>query len=286
MKYFIELIDSTSSKENEVANTLSAENISAWKQAKERTERYIGYPSTAIEGISPFNVDWSKAKDSLDDFIRLVAFLRIPDPYSDLRNELKYAPNKTEIIEAWKRAKKVVDSYIEHTNNPSKHSFNESNDVPIMGSTHVTLEQAKRWAKSRGATSLFISLADIYWRLAPIKGVNPWVAYCQAAKETGYGRFGGVIDSSYHNPCGLKTRHATGDRPEDHQRFNSWEEGISAHLDHLALYTGAPGYPKTITTDPRHFRWILGKAKTVLELDEWAGDPNYAPDLLKLVLSV
>lgn len=119
-------------------------------------------------------------------------------------------------------------------------------------------------------------------------GVNPAIAYAQSAKETGYGRFGGVLDESYKNPCGLKITSGGDDKdPNAHQRFASWEDGISAHLDHLALYAGASGYPRTNTLDPRHFSFLFGIAKTLEELKTWApSDSNYGIDIANLVTAM
>lgn len=87
-------------------------------------------------------------------------------------------------------------------------------------------------------------------------------------KETGYGKFGGVLDESYHNPCGMKTSSGGGDYdPNAHQKFNSWDEGVQAHLDHLALYAGADGYPKSDTFDPRHFVTIKGRHQLSTHLE-------------------
>ena len=78
-------------------------------------------------------------------------------------------------------------------------------DFKIISDTEVTAKQAKKWAKSKGATETFIDLADLYFKYSSDCGdVNPAIAYVQAAKETGFGKFGGVIDESYNNPCGLK----------------------------------------------------------------------------------
>lgn len=155
----------------------------------------------------------------------------------------------------------------------------------IISSARATAGQAKAWAKNKGATELFISLADIFWKLAPIIGVDPVVAYCQSAKETGYGRFGGVLDESFKNTCGMKKNDGGGDYDKEaHQRFVSWEEGIQAQLDHLALYAGAPGYPKATTPDPRHFDFIAGTAKTVESLGgKWAPSISYGTDIVKMM---
>ena len=155
-------------------------------------------------------------------------------------------------------------------------------DVKIISDTEVTAKEARKWAKSKGATETFIDLADLYFDYSEDHGnVNPAIAYVQAAKETGYGKFGGVIDESYHNPCGLKTAEGGGNYdPNAHQKFNDWDEGVQAHLDHLALYAGAKGYPRSDSYDPRHFRTIKGKATTVNALGgNWAPSATYGEEV-------
>ncbi len=158
-------------------------------------------------------------------------------------------------------------------------------DNKIISNTEVTVKQAEKWAKSKGATDNFVGLAQLYWKYAPTHGnVNPAIAYVQAAKETGYGKFGGVLNDSYKNPCGMKTVVGGGDTdPNAHQRFNSWDEGVQAHLDHLALYAGADGYPRSSTYDPRHFVTVKGKAVTVNALGgKWAPSLTYGEEVNKL----
>ena len=165
----------------------------------------------------------------------------------------------------------------------------------IMGPTTASVGAAKKWAENKGATNEFVSLADIYWRQAPAIGMNPVVAYCQSAVETGYGKFGGVIDASFHNPCGLKITDTSGfedsDRePDAHQRFPDWETGISAHIDHLALYAGANGYPKSDTADPRHFSYLFNRCGNQVEnkngingLSGWASGGGYPEKIVALI---
>ena len=158
-------------------------------------------------------------------------------------------------------------------------------DIKIISETEVTAKQAEQWAKSNGATDTFVGLAQLYWKYAPEHGnVNPAIAYVQAAKETGYGKFGGVLNESYKNPCGMKTVVGGSDTdPNAHQRFNTWDEGVQAHLDHLALYAGATGYPRSNTYDPRHFVTIKGKAVTVNALGgKWAPSLTYGEEINKL----
>ena len=162
-------------------------------------------------------------------------------------------------------------------------------DFKIISETEVTATQAKKWAQSKGATDTFANLAKLYWKYAEDCGdVNPAIAYVQAAKETGYGKFGGVLDESYHNPCGLKTSSGGGDYDKNaHQKFNSWDEGVQAHLDHLALYAGADGYPKSDTYDPRHFVTIKGTVTTTNALGgKWAPSLTYGEEVGKLYMDL
>ncbi|MGM9978877.1 MAG: N-acetylmuramoyl-L-alanine amidase [Clostridium sp.] len=163
------------------------------------------------------------------------------------------------------------------------------NNLNIISTTKVTVDEAKRWAKERNATDTFIGLADLYWKYYKEHGnVNPAIAYVQSALETGYGRFGGVLDATYKNPCGLKNNVGGSDIDKNaHQKFNSWDDGVKAHLDHLALYAGAGGYPRKVTTDPRHFSYLLGKAKTVQELSlSWASNSSYGSKIMNLYNSL
>lgn len=160
--------------------------------------------------------------------------------------------------------------------------------TPIISKPSALRDQAKQWAKNNNATPTFISLVDLYWNLYLSHGeVNPVIAYVQSALETGYGKFGGKIDESYKNPCGLKTSTAKDDSPSAHVKFNTWEDGISAHLDHLALYAGVSGYPKEHTKDPRHFQYLLGKVKSVEELSgTWTSAQDYGLKILELMSDI
>ena len=191
---------------------------------------------------------------------------------------------------------------------PSATSYSSNGaigNVDIISDVDVSVESVEAWARSKNATETFVSLAKIYKQYGQARGGVNWVlAYVQAAKETGYGRFGGVLDESYHNPCGLKIPSGGDDYdPNAHKRFDNWEQGVIAHLDHLALYAGANGYPKTVyveswkderlasneTYDPRHIGWfgttsgILGKATNAIDLGaKWAPSSSYGVELFRL----
>lgn len=160
-------------------------------------------------------------------------------------------------------------------------------DVPVIGTATATLVQAEAWAHKNNATDTFVSLARKYWDYAPLHGgVNPVIAYCMSALETGFGKFRGVLNDTFCNPCGMKTSSGGVDAdPNAHQRFISWEDGVKAHLDHAALYAGATGYPLSKTPDPRHFKYLFGTGKTIETLCKgWCpGNANYAPTIQRMM---
>lgn len=158
----------------------------------------------------------------------------------------------------------------------------------ILGSATATIEQMKAWAKNKNAHQKFIELAPLFYEISEKAGVNPIIAYTQSAKETGYFKFGGVLDITFNNPCGMKVSVGGGDYdPNAHKRFEDWAEGIQAQVDHLALYGGAPSYPKTDTLDPRHFSYLKGSAKTVEDLGgKWAPSLIYGTDIVKMMREV
>ncbi len=162
--------------------------------------------------------------------------------------------------------------------------------TPILSRASATVAQAQEWARQNGAPQEFIDLAPLYWEIAQERvGVNPAVAYVQFAHETGYlyrdGQSMAGIDASWKNPCGLKTTEGgSNTNPSAHKKFESWEEGITAQVDHLALYAGTKGYPRQDTPDPRHFPYIAGTATTVEELGgKWAPSLAYGEKLVAML---
>ncbi len=158
----------------------------------------------------------------------------------------------------------------------------------ILSKPTVSIEQMKEWAKSKNDNAEFIKLSELYYKLSVERGINPAVSYAQFAHETGFlykVKSAAGLDETYHNPCGLKVPQGGGDYDKNaHMKFATWQDGISAHLDHLALYAGAKGYPRENTLDPRHFPYLFDSATTVEELGgKWAPSTEYGQKLLKYV---
>lgn len=155
--------------------------------------------------------------------------------------------------------------------------------TPILGPPQASVAQAQEWARSRGAHQRYIDIAPVYWEIGPKIGIRPEVAYCQAAKETAFGRYGGAVRPEQNNWAGIKTRDAAGDRPEDHETFATPEDGVRAHFNHLAAYVGLPplGEPHGRYHIVKGFSWA-GSIRHVEELGgKWAPDPAYGRILVR-----
>lgn len=161
--------------------------------------------------------------------------------------------------------------------------IDEGEGTPIMGPPRATVTQAQAWAQGRGSHQRFIAIAPVYWEVGQTIGIRPEVAYAQAARETAFGRYGGIVRPEQNNWAGIKTRDATGDRPEDHESFPTPEDGVRAHFNHLAAYVGLPplGEPHGRYHIVKGFSWA-GSIRHVEELGgKWAPDPAYGRILVR-----
>jgi hypothetical protein len=112
--------------------------------------------------------------------------------------------------------------------------------MKILGPSLVTLEQARAWATAKGAHQRFVSVAWHYWDKCPRYGIPAELAYAQAAHETNWGKFTGIVPSTFHNWCGLKTKQGGSNTSATaHQKFDDDATGVLAHIQHLARYAGA-----------------------------------------------
>ena len=110
--------------------------------------------------------------------------------------------------------------------------------TPILGDAKVSVDSAIAWAEAHDAAELFIDAAQYYWQYGEEFGIRPEVLYAQAAKETGFGKYGGAVLPEMNNFAGIKVRGATGDRTEDHETFATREDGVRGHFNHMCAYTG------------------------------------------------
>lgn len=155
--------------------------------------------------------------------------------------------------------------------------------TPILGPAQATIEQVQEWARSRGAHQRFVDIAPSYWRYGTLFGIRPEVLYCQAGKETAFGRYTGAVRPEQNNWAGIKTRDAKGDRPEDHESFPTPDDGVRAHFNHMGAYVGlAPiGEPHGRYHVVRSLPWA-GTIRYVEELGgKWAPNPDYGRSIVR-----
>ena len=166
-------------------------------------------------------------------------------------------------------------------------------DVSFVGNPTTTVAQMEAWAIKNNAIE-FAKIAKACYDTCLSIGLDPAPVYAQTALETGWlyknGNSQAGIDASYHNPCGLKISKGGSDFDKNaHKVFKDWNEGFRAMGQHLLLYYGAEGYPLKNPVDPRHFDFLLGKAKTVVALGgegKWNTNPDYGKNIMKLYRSL
>jgi len=122
-------------------------------------------------------------------------------------------------------------------------------------------------------------IARIYFEESIDEGVNHDIAFCQMILETGFLNYGGSVDKSQNNFCGLG---ATSKRAKG-ESFPDMRTGVRAHIQHLKAYASHEDINKT-SVDNR-FRFVKrGSAKTIYALQgKWAMDPRYDKKLENLL---
>lgn len=155
-----------------------------------------------------------------------------------------------------------------------------SKDLTIMGNSYLTAAQLRKWIAnetvrlsndpSRQGQQLkpIPDLADLYIKIGAEYGIRGDLAFCQAAKETGYWQFTGSVQPWQNNYCGLW---ATGSPLTGLESCNGadpklvcFEPGVSgaifatpaagveAHIQHLYAYANKKTLPAgKVLIDPR-----------------------------------
>lgn len=170
-------------------------------------------------------------------------------------------------------------------------------DLSILGDAYLTAEQLEEWienetprlqAKQGAAFQPIPDLAELYIEIGEEYGIRGDIAFCQAAKETGYWQFTGSVKPWQNNYCGL---YATG-KPLTGQEsiygadpdqvslqsgvsgaiFTSPAAGVEAHIQHLYAYaTKSPLPAGKILLDPRFSLVSKGISPSWLKLNaRWA----------------
>lgn len=173
-----------------------------------------------------------------------------------------------------------------------------NNDVPIMGIAQATSTQLRTLLKSKNSAAP--DLVDLYLQIGQEYGIRGDIAFCQAAKETGWWKFTGDVQPIQNNYCGL---YALG-RPLTEQdscngadpnyvwlevgkhgaTFISPAAGVEAHIQHLYAYATKKDLPPgKVIIDPR-FKLLdskRGSAPCWQDLGgKWAPSTTYGQSII------
>ncbi len=120
--------------------------------------------------------------------------------------------------------------------------------------------------------------AQYYIDEAAAEGINSDAAFAQMCLETGFLRFGGLVQPEFHNYCGLGAM----DAEHPGEQFPDEQTGIRAHIQHLQAYATTEDVKLVKElVDPR-YNWVhkTKYIETIYQLaGTWATDPQYGEKL-------
>ena len=147
----------------------------------------------------------------------------------------------------------------------------------LMSQGKLTAPQLAAFFLSRNPekdSARITQFAQYYIDEAAAEGINSDVAFAQMCLETGFLKFGGLVQPDFHNYCGLGAM----DAEHPGEIFETEELGVRAHIQHLQAYATT----EDITlhkelVDPR-YNWVH-KTKHIEDIfgltGTWATDPHY-----------
>ena len=129
---------------------------------------------------------------------------------------------------------------------------------------------------------IILKFADYYIQEASMENINSDVAFAQMCLETGFLRFGGLVQPDFHNYCGLGAM----DAEHPGEKFETEQLGVRAHIQHLQAYATTQDVQlNNQLIDPR-YNWVH-KTKLVTDIfgltGTWATDPNYGNKIDEII---
>ena len=151
----------------------------------------------------------------------------------------------------------------------------------ILDQGKLTADQLTDYFVSRNAEAdraYILQFAQYYIEEAAAEGINSDVAFAQMCLETGFLRFGGLVQPEFHNYCGLGAM----DAEHPGVQFPDEQTGIRAHIQHLQAYATTEDVKLVKElVDPR-YNWVhkTKYIETIYQLaGTWAMDPQYGQKL-------
>lgn len=123
-----------------------------------------------------------------------------------------------------------------------------------------------------------VEFASYYIDEGLAEGINSDAAFTQMCLETGFLRFGGLVQEDWNNFCGLGAM----DAAHPGEIFETEQLGVRAHIQHLQAYATTEDITlNNELIDPR-YNWVH-KTKYVEDIwglaGTWAMDPDYGHKL-------
>ena len=151
----------------------------------------------------------------------------------------------------------------------------------ILDQGKLTADQLADYFVSRNTEAdraYILQFAQYYIEEAAAEGINSDVAFAQMCLETGFLRFGGLVQPEFHNYCGLGAM----DAEHPGEQFPDEQTGIRAHIQHLQAYATTEDVKLVKElVDPR-YNWVhkTKYIETIYQLaGTWATDPQYGEKL-------
>lgn len=159
-------------------------------------------------------------------------------------------------------------------------------DTTILGDSVATADQLRALQLKNNPSAP--DLADLYINIGREYGIRGDIAFCQAAKETGWWKYGGLVVPEQNNYCGLSATGAVATGEEDLHGadpmrvsfqvgmhgafFRTPADGVEAQIQHLYAYACTAPLPagKSIV-DPRYTLVKRGVSPKWIDLNgRWA----------------
>lgn len=159
--------------------------------------------------------------------------------------------------------------------------------ITILGTSVKDAVSLQIALKKKNPTLLprYINIAAKYIEIAKLYGVRGDIAFCQAMHETGWFKFNGDVKEGQNNFAGLG---AVGGGAKG-ATFNTIDEGIHAHIQHLFAYASKAALPNGVKkVDPRFDLVNRGCAKYWTDLNgKWAvPGATYGQKIIELFDSI
>ena len=160
----------------------------------------------------------------------------------------------------------------------------------IMGTSATTVAQMKNFYNAHADYPSYYATTDaptiqdfcqIVYDEANAEGVRAEVVMAQAMEETGFLAYGGDVDISQFNFCGLG---ATGGVSGN--SFDTVQLGIRAQVQHLKAYASTEAL-NNAQVDPRFTYVTRGSATTLAALSgKWASNTSYGENLAAIIRTI